>query len=112
MERLALGHLKRQGLRLLARNYPCRGGELDLVMLDGDMLVFVEVRYRRHDGHGSGADSIDHRKRHRIIRCARHWLQANPQHRDRPARFDVVSLGSNRGTVSVDWIRQAFDCND
>ncbi len=81
-------------------------------MLDGDMLVFVEVRYRRHHAHGSGADSVDSRKRQRIIHCAQHWLQANPQHADRPARFDVVSLGAGPRNVSVDWIRQAFDCGD
>jgi len=60
-ERLALRHLEQQGLRLLAQNWSCKRGELDLVMLDGDTVVFVEVRYRQHAQWGGALASIDAR---------------------------------------------------
>jgi putative endonuclease len=104
-EETACRHLQYQGLRLLSRNYRCRGGEIDLIMRDGDSLVFVEVRYRRHDRYGSGAESVDLHKQGRIIRCAHHYLQRHPAEQRRPARFDVVSLDARRG---LQWIRNAF----
>ncbi len=104
-EQTACRHLERQGLRLLTRNYRCRGGEIDLIMRDGDSLVFVEVRYRRHDRYGSGAESVDLRKQSRIIHCAQHYLQQYPAAQQLPARFDVISLAADH---DLQWIRNAF----
>ena len=104
-EAAACRYLETQGLRLITRNYRCRGGEIDLVMADGDSLVFVEVRYRRHDRYGSAAETIDARKRARILLCARHYLQCHPAARNRPARIDVISLDADRG---LHWIPDAF----
>ena len=67
-EALALRHLCDQGLRLLTRNWSCRSGELDLVMLDGDTVVFVEVRYRRYAAWGGALESIDARKQQKETR--------------------------------------------
>ncbi len=66
----ALTHLEEHGMRLLARNWRCRLGELDLVMLDGDTVVFVEVRYRRHSAWGGAEGSVDARKRARVSAAA------------------------------------------
>lgn len=104
-EETACRYLCRKGLRLLTRNFRCRGGEIDLIMRDGDSLVFVEVRYRRHARYGSGAESVDRRKRERIILCAQLYLQRHPAEQRRPARFDVVSLDADNG---IDWIPDAF----
>jgi putative endonuclease len=110
-EDLACRHLEAQGLRLLERNYRCRVGEIDLVMLDGGTLVLVEVRSRSTSQHGSAAATVGLRKQRRFIRAARHLLLTRPDYRRLPARFDVVAIdpdpsGAARPVVS--WIRDAF----
>ena len=105
-ETRALELLCNRGLLLMARNWRCRGGELDLVMSDGDTLVFVEVRYRSHTGWGGAAASVDARKRQRLTCAALSYLQQHPQLASRPCRFDVVALDGN---ASPQWIRNAFE---
>lgn len=102
-ERVAEDYLRARGLRLLARNHRCRHGELDLVMRDGDALVFVEVRYRKRSGYGSAAESVDRHKQRRLSAAAGHYLQAHPS--VLPCRFDVVAISGER----VQWIKNAFD---
>jgi putative endonuclease len=103
-EDLAAQHLERHGLRVLARNYRCRGGEIDLVCQDGATLVFVEVRLRSGSRFGGAAQSITAAKRGRLLLAARHYLAGKPE---RPCRFDAVlmdALDSRR----IDWVRDAF----
>ena len=110
-EDLACRHLESQGLRLLQRNYRCRTGEIDLVMLDGGTLVLVEVRSRSTSEHGSAAATIGARKQRRLIRAAQHLLLSRPDFRRLPARFDVVAIdpGPAGATEPVlTWIRDAF----
>lgn len=110
-ETRALRLLQRAGLTLIARNWLSPHGELDLVMEDGQTLVFIEVRQRRTSGHGSAAESIDKAKRMRIIRAARHFLQtreADPP----PCRFDVVSINGSAARGPLRWLRSAFDTSD
>ena len=106
-ERLALRHLEQQGLRLLAQNWACRRGELDLVMLDGDTVVFVEVRYRQHAQWGGALASIDTRKRQKLILAAQYFLQREARWANHPCRFDVVTLDG--ATPHANWLRNAFD---
>lgn len=102
-EDLALAHLQQHGLRLVERNFLCRGGELDLVMQDGAALVFVEVRRRAVAGYGGAAASITPSKQRRLVVAAQRYLQ---RYRDPPAcRFDVVAID---GTV-ITWLQNAFD---
>ena len=108
----ALEHLKRAGLELLARNFQNRFGEIDLVMRDGDTLVFVEVRYRRGRGFGSAADSVTARKRERLVRAARGYLAAHPEHASRACRFDLVAFDGKPAQALIDWQRGAFDAED
>jgi putative endonuclease len=108
-ERVAERHLRGNGLKTLTRNYLCRGGEIDLVMMDGDTLVFVEVRYRRTSTHGSGAESVTHAKQRRIALAANHYLAARNVPPSLRCRFDIVSISGNPGAQEVDWIRSAFD---
>ncbi len=105
-EEAALHWLTREGLKPLARNFRCRGGELDLVMLDGEVLAVVEVRARRHSGFASAAESVDGRKQQRIILATQMFLAAQPQHAQRALRFDVVAFDAQR---EPQWIRAAFD---
>lgn len=102
-EERAARHLERQGLALLARNWRCRHGEIDLVMRDGATLVFVEVRARRRAEYGGAAESITAAKRGRLQRSAEAYL-AQSSHRG-PCRFDVVLIDAER----ITWLRHAFD---
>jgi len=108
-EQVAESFLNGRGITTLARNYQVRCGEIDLVMRDGNTLVFTEVRYRGNDGHGSGAESVTLAKQRRVISAAHRFLQSHPSERARPCRFDVVSIGTREGRTLLNWIRNAFD---
>lgn len=103
----ALAYLKKSGLKLIVRNYRCRAGELDLVMLDGQTLVLIEVRYRASDRYGGAAASITRHKQRRIITAARHLLATRTDLRRYPARFDVIAM-SSLGENHIQWIKGAF----
>lgn len=103
-EDAALALLERSGLQAIARNWRCPGGEIDLVMRDGEVLVFVEVRHRSAAGHGDGFDSVGLRKQQRLIRSARHFLAAHLEHTRATCRFDVVASDGE----GLRWIRNAF----
>lgn len=111
-EAAALRHLEAAGLQLLARNARFKVGELDLVMRDGETVVFVEVRLRRNPRFGDGFDSVDRRKRQRMVRAAQAWLAARPSLADKPCRLDVVSAGDGPGVLALDWQRGAFTVDD
>jgi putative endonuclease len=102
-EARACAYLEAQGLRLVERNYRCRFGEIDLIMRDGECLVFVEVRLRRSARFGGPLVSVDARKRGRLAASAQSYLQART--RPCPARFDVVAFDGDEG---LEWVRDAF----
>ena len=105
-EERAARHLAAQGLRVLARNFRVKGGEIDLVCRDGATLVFVEVRLRRNAAYGGAAASITATKQRRLILAARHYLARVP---DTPCRFDCVLLSGLGDTDGgIEWIRDAF----
>jgi putative endonuclease len=108
-EDIALARAQKDGLRLLARNFNCRYGELDLVMRDGEIVVFVEVRYRRSQGFGGALDSVGASKRDRLVKAASLFLQANPALTRYPCRFDVVAISGAAEDPSIHWQRNAFD---
>lgn len=109
-EDAALRHLETAGLKLLERNYRCRGGEIDLVMQEGETLVLVEVRLRSSDEFGGAAASVGRGKQRRVALAARHLLLTRPVYRRMPARFDVVAIdrGEPGATAEISWIRDAF----
>ncbi len=108
-EDLACTHLQHAGLILVARNVQCRHGELDLVMLDGEIVVFVEVRYRRGLAFGDGIDSIGSGKRQRLLKAAALWLADTPRFARRTCRFDVVAVTGTLQQPRFDWCKNAFD---
>ena len=109
-EDAALRYLEARGLELLERNYRCRGGEIDLVMLEGRTLVLVEVRSRTGTTHGSAASTVGSRKQRRFTLAARHLMLTRPQYRRLAARFDVVAIdpAPGGGPARLTWIRDAF----
>lgn len=107
----ALLYLRVRGLRLVARNYSSPGGEIDLIMRDGDTLAFVEVRYRRRRDFGSPAESVDWRKRRRIVACAGWFLSRNPRLAQTPCRFDILALGGG-ARARTEWLKGAFEAEE
>ena len=103
-EALAAEYLADRGLRLIARNYSCRLGEIDLILADGAALVFAEVRLRSNREFGGAAASITEAKRQRILLAARHYLSGRPE---RPCRFDVMLLDA-LDPDRIEWIKDAF----
>lgn len=108
-EQRACAELKRAGFRLLSQNFTTRHGELDLVMLDGDAVVFVEVRHRLHASHGGAAASVTASKQSRLIAAAQLWLAAHPRFAHHPCRFDVIAYdGAGEHARMTHW-RAAFE---
>ncbi len=103
-EQLAADYLQGRGLRLVARNFRVRGGEIDLVCRDGTTTVFVEVRLRHRKDFGGAAASITAGKQARLVLAARHWLQ---RHGEAPCRFDCVLLDGLE-PENIEWLRDAF----
>lgn len=109
-EAQARQYLEQHGLCLLAQNWRCRVGELDLVMLDADTVVFVEVRYRRHSAWGGAVESVDARKREKLSRAAQHFLQQEARWAKYPCRFDVIAItADSQAPAQLNWIQNAFD---
>lgn len=111
-EELALQHLQAAGLTMIARNYRCRMGEIDLVMMDGATLVLVEVRCRASKDYGGAAASVDWRKQRRLILAGEHLLMKRADLRRHPARFDVVAITTTtERDARIEWIKSAFTVN-
>lgn len=108
-EQRACAELERAGLKLLAHGYSTRFGELDLVMRDGNTIVFVEVRYRKHASHGDAAESVTKSKRAKLIKAAELWLAENPKNSNSSCRFDVVTYDGPLENARASWLRCAFE---
>ncbi len=103
----AARHLQALGWRLLARNWRCRAGELDIVAAEADEIVVVEVKARRGEGYGHPLDAVDERKRRRLWRLAAAWALAHPdQARGRSFRLDAIGLiGPDPRTARLEHLR-------
>jgi putative endonuclease len=112
IEAAARDFLLGRGLGAVAANANYRFGELDLVMLDGDTLVFVEVRYRRSAGFGGGAASVDAGKRRKLVKAAQAFLLAHRALADAPCRFDVSDASGDPAAPAFAWLRDAFRADD
>lgn len=106
-EQTAAHFLQQQGLRLIQANYRCRFGEIDLILKDGDTLVFTEVRMRRSKTFGGAAASIDLRKQAKIIHTAQHYLSSLPS--TPSCRFDAILMTSPEGASGIEWVKNAFE---
>lgn len=101
-EALAAQFLQARGIRIVERNYRCRGGEIDIIAREGSTLVFVEVRLRRGNAFGGAAASITPAKRRRLGFAARHYL--GRLGREPPCRFDAILLDS-LASERIEWLR-------
>jgi len=99
----ALAHLQTQGLTLLERNFLCKSGELDLIMLEGPMLVFVEVRRRASSRFGGAVYSVTPAKQQRLLRAAQYYLLRHKI--PPPCRFDLVTIDDEK----LSWIQNMLE---
>ncbi len=104
-EQEAAKYLENRGYRILARNYRCRQGEIDLIAAHEGYLVFVEVKFRSDARKGYGSEAVDVRKQRRIIRCAAWYMGREQIPENTPCRFDVLSFLGEQPTL----IQNAFE---
>lgn len=102
-EDASLHYLRQQGLTLVERNFRCKGGEIDLIMQDSAVLVFVEVRKRADRRYGGAAASITASKQARLVLAAQTFLQRYRM--PPPCRFDIVAIDGSAMT----WLKNAID---
>lgn len=117
-EARAKDYLKKQGLREFQFNYHSRYGEIDLIAKDRETLVFIEVRYRKKQKHGSAAATVNFHKQQKLIKTAQHYLQKNGLTNQVPCRFDVIGITGNvsestfsmkyKDNLEFQWIKNAF----
>lgn len=108
-EQLAQRFLEQHGLQLIAKNFRCKQGEVDLIMQDQDTVVFVEVRHRVRKDFGSAADSITVSKQAKVIKAATLFMMQKNWYQHKTVRFDVVTLqGALIESPQLNWIKQAF----
>ncbi len=112
-EEAAANYLVAHRLKILARNYRCRSGEIDIVAeTTGGVIVIAEVRLRATALYGGGAASVDWRKQRRIQRATHHLLARHPALLRQALRFDVLDLmPDGAGSYRIDWIRHAFEAS-
>ena len=120
IEKFVLNFLIKKGLKKVTANYRCKLGEIDLIMLEGKTLVFVEVRFRKQDTFGGGAASVTLAKQRKLAQTASLYVQR--YHVQSACRFDVVDVSSHEFTrdanksafnnihhnYQINWIRDAF----
>lgn len=111
-EQLARNYLEQQGLNFRQANFRCRRGEIDLIMQDGDTLVFVEVRYRSNSRYGTAAETVDRHKQRKLVTTALFYLQSNPELARLSGRFDVIAISGDSGSPRIDWHPDAIQIQD
>ncbi|MDO9206409.1 MAG: YraN family protein [Methylotenera sp.] len=104
-EKIAATFLLDRGLKLVTQNYHCKFGEIDLIMKEAKILVFIEVRLRSNNQFGNAAASITPQKQQKLILTAQYYLQ---QHGDYQCRFDAI-LMDKADVRHIEWVRNAFD---
>ena len=106
-ERAAERHLRRNGYRIVVRNFRAAGAEIDLVAIDGDILVFVEVKTRRSRAAGAPEEAVDERKQTRMRRAAE--VFARRYRADEiEMRFDIVAVDASGKRLEIELLRNAF----
>ncbi len=107
-EEIAVLYLKKQGYRILERNYRSRLGEIDIIAKDKDVLCFIEVKTRRSDKFGLPFEAISFLKQQRMIRTAKDYIH-HKKIKDTQIRFDVVSVEAEQWLKYVNVIKNAFE---
>ncbi len=105
-ENFARRYLEKRGLVFVAANYLCKRGEIDLIMREQGVLVFVEVRFRKNADYGDGAETVTMSKQRKLIRAANHYLLEQKLYGKIDCRFDIIAFAGEDDTVN--WLKNAF----
>ncbi len=97
------------GCIIVEKNFNCKLGEIDLILMDKGVLVFVEVRYRKQNSYGGAGASVDLKKQKKIIKAAQFYLQRNNISEKYVCRFDVFAIQGNPEKLEYNWIKNAFN---
>lgn len=106
-ETAAVRHLKRNGYRIVKRNYRTKAGEIDIIAMDGETIVFVEVKARRTSEYNP-KEAVTRSKQRKISIAALYYLKAN-RLLNAKARFDVVAIGSKNAPGGIEIVKNAFE---
>jgi len=112
-EQLALHWLQQQGLQIIQQNFSCRFGEIDLIMLDGSSVCFIEVKYRKSNAFGGTAFSIPRSKQNKITRSALSYITSHKVYQQHSYRFDALFIqpAGRAPELHYEWIRNAFQAD-
>lgn len=105
-EQQAKALLEHHGYRIIATNFFCKGGEIDLIASKGNLLVFFEVKFRKSQNFGDPSEFITPSKQQKLMRCAQFFLKKHPELAHWQMRFDVLAFWGNAGEMN--WIENAF----
>lgn len=108
-EDLASNYLISQGVKILARNFRCRQGEIDIIARDKEYLCFIEVKFRKDSNYGKPQEAVNISKQKKISKVSRFYLYSKNLSFDIPIRYDVIAVSLNEGITTVKWIKNAFD---
>lgn len=110
-ERWVRERLERQGVDILAANWRCQWGEIDLIAANASVIAFIEVKTRRSDGFGAPKEAVNYAKRQRLVHSAQQWLMEHPDEQRQP-RFDVAEVLAPQGSATrspiIHYIPNAF----
>jgi putative endonuclease len=107
-ETLAKQYLLNEGLLLVEQNFRALSGEIDLIMMHDECLVFIEVRYRKSQNFGGALESITSSKQAKIRKTALYYLQKNANMPFKECRFDVIAATGKDETFEIQWLANAF----
>jgi putative endonuclease len=107
-EEKAILFLKKQGFKILEKNYRCKIGEIDIIATKNDLISFVEVKTRRSEEFGHPEESVNRRKRKKIINTAKYYLMVNNLYYKKDVRFDILSIIRKKSEFEIDFFENAF----
>ena len=108
VERFVAIFLENHTVRLIDKNFRSRFGEIDLIGIHQNQVVFLEVRFRKSGAYGSAAASVTARKQRKLIQTARFFLCKTPWLANKACRFDVVAVTLSNGEYEIEWFQHAF----
>ncbi len=107
-EEIAANYLRNQKVKLLIQNFHSRFGEIDLIGLDKEILIFVEVRYRKNEHFLAAVETIDQHKCRKIIITSEYYLNKHKKYQSHLCRYDVMTITGELESPAIEWIKNAF----
>jgi len=107
-ENIAANYLANQNVKIITRNFHSRFGEIDLIAMNQEILLFIEVRYRKNEHFLTAIETIDQRKCNKIIITSEYYLNKHKKYQSHLCRYDVITLTGDLNGPVIEWIKNAF----